>query len=204
MALLPQFPLGTVLFPTMVLPLHVFEPRYRALVHDVIEGDRAFGVVLIERGSEVGGHDKRSMFGTVATILDAEQFSDGRWALYTVGGERFRVDRWLDDTPYPQAEITLWPDEAPVGDVEDLYRRVAAKFGRCMALASESGLDVGPVPAAADDVGVGCMQMSALGPFATFDKQALLGAPGPTDRLALLDRMIDDALELIRARLTED
>ena len=56
---LPMFPLGTVLFPYAVLPLHVFEPRYRALTEHCLAGDGCFGVVLIERGSEVGGGDTR-------------------------------------------------------------------------------------------------------------------------------------------------
>lgn len=202
---MPQFPLGTVLFPSMVLPLHVFEPRYRAMIEEVLDGDRTFGVVLIERGSEVGGDDKRTMFGTTARVLEAEQFSDGRWALVTVGGERFRVEAWLDDAPYPVAEVQLWPDSRPPDtlDVEDQYRRTTAKFGRCMALASEAGLNVGPMPKPVDDVGVGSMQMAALAPVTSHDKQVLLGAPGPAERLGLLDRMIDDALELIQVQLTD-
>ena len=73
-----MFPLGTVLFPGAVLPLHVFEPRYRALVRDCLAGDREFGVVLIERGSEVGGGDVRVEVGTVARIVQVAEPPDGR------------------------------------------------------------------------------------------------------------------------------
>ncbi|MEL7158132.1 MAG: LON peptidase substrate-binding domain-containing protein [Actinomycetota bacterium] len=203
MAIMPQFPLGTVLFPTMVLPLHVFEPRYRTMVAEVLDGDGTFGVVLIERGADTGGGDHRTDFGTTARVLEAEQFSDGRWALITMGVERFRVHEWLPDDPYPQAEVELWPDTDDGADLHGLFQSVSAKFRRCLALAAESGLDVGPLPPQVDDVGLGCMQMSALAPVTSLDKQRLLGAPGPSERLQLLDVMIDDSVELIEARLTD-
>src|SRR3954447_12098654 len=105
MPVLPMFPLGSVLLPSVFLPLHVFEPRYRALTEHCLAGEREFGVVLIERGSEVGGGDVRSPVGTVARILEAVQFDDGRWALGVVGTRRVRVTAWLDDDPYPRAEV---------------------------------------------------------------------------------------------------
>lgn len=203
MGIMPQFPLGSVLFPSMVLPLHVFELRYRALVKDVLAGDGTFGVVLIERGSEVGGGDRRTGFGTTAKVMEAEEFSDGRWALIAVGVERFAVSDWLDDDPYPRAEVEPWPDEESDADLSTAYERVTAKFRRCMALAAESGLDVGPVPDAVDDIRVGCMHMSALVPVTSHDKQLLLGAPGPGRRLALLEDMIDSAAELIELQLRD-
>lgn len=204
MAVTPQFPLGTVLFPSMVLPLHVFEPRYRAMIEQVNEGDGLFGVVLIERGSEVGGDDQRTDFGTLAKVVEAEQFSDGRWAVVTVGVERYRVDRWLDDDPYPVAEISPWPDEVPPVDMTEDFDRLVGKFRRCMALAAESGVDVGPLPDTFDDVELGTMQMAALAPVTSLDKQKLLGAPGPGERIPMLDTMLSDALELIELRLTEN
>lgn len=208
MVVMPQFPLGTVLFPTMVLPLHVFEPRYRTMVTEVLEGDRTFGVVLIERGADTGGGDVRTDFGCTARVLEAEQFSDGRWALITMGVERFRVSTWLEDDPYPKADVELWPDEfpddsLPHDELQGRYEEVSAKFRRCLALAAESGVDVGPLPPKVDDIELGCMQMSALAPVTALDKQRLLGAPGPTERLGLLSVMIDDSVELIEARLTD-
>jgi Lon protease-like protein len=201
MVVTPQFPLGTVLFPSMVLPLHVFEPRYRAMVADVMAGDRQFGVVLIERGLEVGGDDHRSSLGTLARVVQAEELSDGRWALMTVGVERFKVVRWLPDDPYPVADIEAWPDEAPDADLGAVYHEVVAKFRRCMALASEAGLNVGPVPDTTDDAELGSLHMSARAPVGPFDKQRLLGAPGPAPRLDLLSEMIDGATEILLARL---
>src|SRR5947208_9424903 len=124
MELLPMFPLGAVLFPGVAMPLHVFEPRYRALTRHCLDGDRRFGVVLIERGSEVGGGDIRVSVGTCARIVEAAELPDGRWLLMVLGVERVRVERWLPDDPYPQAEVVLLPD-APAGpEAAELVRPV--------------------------------------------------------------------------------
>src|SRR6478736_9438997 len=102
---LPMFPLGTVLFPHALLPLHVIEERYRRMTQRVLRGDGEFGVVLIERGSEVGGGDARFRIGTVAQVVRAQELPDGGYALATVGMRRIRVTRWLDDDPFPQASV---------------------------------------------------------------------------------------------------
>ncbi len=105
-----MFPLGTVLFPYALLPLHVFEARYRLMMHRVLQSDREFGVVLIERGSEVGGGDTRFDVATVARVVQAVELPDGGFALSTVGMRRIRVRRWLDDDPYPRAEVVAFDD----------------------------------------------------------------------------------------------
>jgi len=86
-------------------------PRYRQLVDDCRAGDGRFGVVLIERGSEVGGGDVRTDVGTLARIVEARELPDGRRLLGVVGVERIRVERWLTDDPYPRAETAAWPDQ---------------------------------------------------------------------------------------------
>jgi uncharacterized protein len=100
-----MFPLGTVLFPELPLLLHVFEPRYRALVRDCLSSDHQFGVVLITRGSEVGGGDQRAPEGTVAHIEGARPLPDGRWVLAARGQHRISVVQWLPEDPYPCALV---------------------------------------------------------------------------------------------------
>ena len=70
---IPMFPLSLVLFPGQILPLHIFEDRYRTMVEEIIDKDREFGVVLIERGSEIGGGDTRKNVGTLAEIIESEK-----------------------------------------------------------------------------------------------------------------------------------
>ena len=100
---LPMFPLGSVLLPSTAISLHIFEPRYRALARHCVDGDGRLGVVLIERGSEVGGGDVRFDVGTRARIVDAEELDDGRWVMAVVGEARVRIQRWLPDDQYPWA-----------------------------------------------------------------------------------------------------
>ena len=194
-----MFPLGSVLFPSMILPLHVFEPRYRALVDDCVAGDGEFGVVLIERGSEVGGGDVRTEVGTVAQILQIERFDDGRCALAAVGTRRIRVDEWLDDDPYPRAAVSDWAD--PPGPVPDLDA-VDQQFRRALALATELGEASAPMDVElAEDPGMATFQMAALAPLGPADRQDLLSAEGAAARAWLLAEQLADVTELLRARL---
>jgi Lon protease-like protein len=203
MAVLPMFPLGSVLFPSLVLPLNVFEPRYRALVHDCLAGDPEFGVVLIERGSEVGGGDVRTKVGTVARMLQCEELPDGRFALLTVGTHRFRVNAWLPDDPYPLADVDLWPDPddgdpalAPAADA------AVAMLRRVLALATEVG--VAAVPSTvelADDPALISHQAAALSPLGAFDQQRLLSEPTAGARLEALHAMLVDAEAVLSMRL---
>jgi Lon protease-like protein len=187
-----MFPVSTVLFPHDRLPLHVFEPRYRALVTDCLAGEGRLGLVLISRGSEVGGGDERFGVGTVADIEAAEPQSDGRWHLVVRGLDPIRVLRWLDDGPYPSAvvEDVSCP---PAQDGEGL--RVAQRELRTVrALLSELG-EATAIPAAlslGDSPDEIAWRLCALAPVNAFDRQRLLEAPGPEDRLVLL-------LELLRA-----
>lgn len=196
---LPMFPLGSVLFPSLVLPLHVFEPRYQALVEDCLAGEGEFGVVLIERGSEVGGGDVRTDVGTVARIVQVERFDDGRFAVVAVGDRRLRVRSWLPDDPYPKAEVEDWPDETaavvPTDGVEALLRRslaLAAELGEAPA-----GLDV----TLAEDPGLATFQAAALAPIGPADAQRVLATPDADGRTAVLTEVLTDAVDLLRARL---
>lgn len=197
-----MFPLGTVLFPTLVLPLHVFEPRYRALVHDVLAGGREFGVCLIERGAEVGGGDIRSHWGTVAEVQQAAELPDGRWALVTVGTRRVRIDAWLADDPYPRAEVRDDPDPAPLPEELTELDEVVAALRRILAKQAELG--EAPAPATvelADDPVMASHQVAALAPLGPLDQHALLGAPTVGLRLARLTTLLAEAEELLDLRL---
>jgi Lon protease-like protein len=113
---LPLFPLGTVLYPGMLLPLHIFEDRYRRLVRDLLEGPepRRFGVIAIRKGRETGVDGIQSLYeiGCTATLRRVEEYQDGRFDLVTVGTQRFRL-LTLDQTlPYLQGEIEMLADEA--------------------------------------------------------------------------------------------
>jgi Lon protease-like protein len=205
MGVMPMFPLGTVLLPSVLLPLHIFEPRYRQLAQDCLGGDGEFGVVLITRGNEVGGGDTRTSVGTVAKLLDAVPFPDGRWALATVGTRRIRVDRWLDDAPYPRAEVEDWEDPEPGADATDQLAATVALLRRVLALRRELGDEAAPAThELSEDPVLASYQAVALSPFGPADRQALLESPGAAERLARLHDLLVDEAGFLDRRLALD
>lgn len=197
-----MFPLGMVLFPSMFLPLHVFEPRYRVLARHCMDGNREFGVVLIERGSEVGGNDVRTLAGTVAQIVDATELDDGRWVLGTVGTRRVRVHEWLTDDPYPRAEVEDWLDGTVDDDLMPAYETVLSVLRRVLALKAELAEPaVDATIDLSDDPALGSFQASAVAPLGPVDQQQLLTAPDSSARLARLTELLGEEEMFLRARL---
>ncbi|MFP4634723.1 MAG: LON peptidase substrate-binding domain-containing protein [Nitriliruptoraceae bacterium] len=199
---LAMFPLGTVLLPHMVLPLQVFEPRYQRLLEDVLAGDGRFGVVLISRGQEVGGGEVRTDLGTIAQVLRAEPLDDGRWLVISLGTSRFRVTRWLNDDPYPQAEIDVLTDEHREGEVAARRVQLEPLIRRVLALRQQLGEDgVPPDFELSSDPDVACWQTAVMAPLNAFDAQRLLSSDRCTDRLALLEELLIGLEETLRFRL---
>ena len=198
-----MFPLGTVLLPGSVLPLHVFEPRYRALVQDCMAGEPEFGVVLIERGREVGGGDSRFDIGCVARIVQLSETPDGRFALATVGTRRIRIDEWLPDDPYPRAEVSEWPDGPATDGDGELVERVAANLRRVLAMATELGEPAAPAAAVelTDDPLVSSYRLAAMTPVGPLDRLALLAAPSVRARLDTLAELLADVEAVLATRL---
>lgn len=201
---LPVFPLGGPVLPTQILPLHVFEDRYRVLMETLTGFGPAaeMGVVLIERGSEIGGGDVRVATGTVTHLIESERLPDGRWVAIFAGSHPFRVERWLDDDPYPQAVVAERPDEEWDPRHEPRLERVAAAVRRALSLAEELGEPVdraaftlSPAPA------VAAWELCARAPLGPLDRQKLLECPERAARLDLLEEMVGDATALLAFRL---
>jgi Lon protease-like protein len=199
----PMFPLGTVLFPHGVLPIHVFEPRYRAMVDDCLAGEGRFGVVLIERGSEVGGGDTRFGTGTIANIVQAGRFPDGRWALATVGAERLTVVEWLPDAPYPRAAVTLRAEPEPTRDAHASIDLVRERLTRVHELLAALGLPAhqGDVLVSPDVVGAS-YEAAILSPIGPLDAQSLLELDDAVDRLDRLAELLAHEIEMLEFRLS--
>jgi Lon protease-like protein len=197
-----MFPLGAVLFPGALLPLHVFEPRYRQLVQDCLAGEPEFGVVLIDRGHEVGGGDVRRNIGTAARLLDVERLPDGRYFLRAAGVRRIRVHTWLADDPYPRAEVDSWEDEDVALATADRVDDVLVRLRRVRALASELQESAGPIDVKiATDPVLASYHLAALAPVGPEDDYRLLATEGPSDRLELLDALLADAELVLQLRL---
>ena len=197
---LPLFPLGAVLFPGLVMPLHIFEERYRRLVGDLLDRPadepRRFGVVAIELGHEVGPGAARRLasVGCTAEVHGVTRYEDGRYDLICTGAERFRVDRVDEDGAYPIADVTPLPEEAgPVpetepGTVTRLFRRYTERLN---AAADEaSGMT-------ADDIEEAAAPDTAEDEPAGEDAgEATPVRPGLAARLTLPDELPDEPLPL--------
>lgn len=187
---LPLFPLGSVLFPGVVMPLRVFEPRYRQLVEDLQalpEGvDQRFGVVAIRDGREVGEGSVRSVYeyGCTAQLSTVDAADDGSYALVTTGVERFRVlSADLVGTPYPTAEVELLTD-SPGEDADSLRTPATAQFlGYQRALSGLRGVRVGPLPQLPDDPTVLSYLIAATMIIDLREKHSLLAAADTATRL---------------------
>jgi Lon protease-like protein len=182
----------------------VFEPRYRALVEDCLAGEPEFGVVLIERGSEVGGGETRFDVGTVARIVEVGQYPDGRYGLITVGTARLRVHEWLPDDPYPLASVEVVEERDADGDARELRDQVQAALRHTLELATRLGAPVAPPDVRLDDDPVrAAFEACALAPIGSLDAQGLLELDDPDVRLRRLLDLIVDTAELLALRLDE-
>lgn len=213
MAVMPMFPLGSVLLPGQVLPLHVFEPRYLQMMGDCLrEHDHEFGVVLIERGSEVGGGDRRSTHGTVARMAQIGELGEGRLLVVCVGTRRIRVNAWFPDDPYPLADVDDWPDSwsdddrspAALAALQPTIDAVSARVRRAHALAVELGdRAAGATLELADDPLEVSYQLAAMLPVGPVDQHRLLAAAGPRERIAQVGDLLDDVEALQQFRLAD-
>jgi Lon protease-like protein len=159
---------------------------------DCLAGERRFGVVLIARGSEVGGGDQRVDVGTVAHIETATPFRDGRWALLVRGTHRIRITTWLPDDPYPQAVFEDLVDPPSTG-IDDLVARAESSLRRTLALLSELG-NASAMPQGLDlgkEADVRAWRLCALAPVNPVDRQQLLETADPTQRMTVLIDLCD-------------
>ena len=199
---LPMFPLGSVLLPSTAISLHIFEPRYRALARHCVDGDGRLGVVLIERGSEVGGGDVRFDVGTRARVADAVELDDGRWVMVVVGEERVRVHRWLPDAPYPRAEVVPCPEPALVDDASSRRDQLERVLRRVVASRAELGEPVGEMPAGlSPDAALATWQAVALSGIGALDAQRVLETDGAGGRLDMVLDLLRDEDDLLAQRL---
>jgi Lon protease-like protein len=202
---LPMFPLSNVVFPYMLLPLHIFEERYRALMADLQHAaEPEFGVVLIERGWEVGGAEgeDRASLGTAVRILDAEEIDGGRWVAVTAGTRRIRVARWLPDAPYPMAEVEDVKDLEVSDDGEALRQAAYWAVRKVAALQAELGEAGAPIDfELAEDPAIASYQACALSPIGPLDAQRLLVMDDPTSRLWELTELLREQIESLELQL---
>ncbi len=208
--LLPLFPLSTVLFPGMRLPLHIFEERYRVLAAELRErpeAQRRFGVIAIRQGREVGADGITALYetGCVTAVRQIVAHADGRFDLGTVGAERFRLLRVDDSRPYFQGEVELLgeagpPDATPGADaLAFATSRVQEGFrGYLNALADRGGgvISIADLP---DEPLLLSYVVGAAMIIDLPERQSLLAAPTALDRLRAERSLLVRETAMLRA-----
>lgn len=199
-----MFPLGSVLFPHMPLALRVFEPRYRVMLTRVLAADVAeFGVVLIERGAEAGGDDRRFGIATVAEIRELGSL-DEDIAVIARGGRRVEVVEWREDDPHPVAVVRDLPelewDERlrPLRDQAELVvRRAVSRATEFVELPWAADAEI------SDDPVESAWQLAGMAPLGPLDQLSLLRSTSLAQLLARLMELTIDAQEVIAAAFVD-
>lgn len=202
---MPLFPLRTVLFPGMPLPLRIFEERYRVMVRELLETGSEFGVLLIREGDEVGGGARPYEVGTLARIEESVETPDGRYMLDTRGTRRFRLRRMLAPRPYPFGDIEVLNDvdeplTIPLRHALETVRTTFPLYFRlALSLTDQwaQGLRLPESPHAL---------VNFLGPWLQIEedaKQRLLELESASDRVAHLAELLDDLVQRTRDQVDE-
>ncbi|KGA17195.1 hypothetical protein GM51_10905 [freshwater metagenome] len=196
---MPMFPLGSVLLPAMPLPLRIFEPRYLKLLGDLMGSENPeFGVVLIERGDEVGGGEKRMTLGTIASVINIGTTQEF-YGLESFGTQRFRVTSWLPDDPYPLAVIELVPDLVWDDTLLDSKNQLETKVRQLLAFASEfTNLQFGASTELSDDPMQACWQLAGILPIGELDQMDLLNSASAEELISRTFEIVTTADQTLR------
>jgi Lon protease-like protein len=198
---LPLFPLRTVLFPGVALPIHVFEERYRLMIGRCIDERAPFGVTLIQAGEEVGGPADPFDIGCTARIARLQRLPEGKLNLIVLGERRFRIAALDSTEPYLVGDVDLVESEdVDTPEAREEAGRVAALFGEQsrlkMAITGQWSreLNLPDDPDALADFVAGNMDASPLA------KQALLEALSVPDRLRMEAELLGERIGTLNER----
>ncbi len=204
---LPLFPLNTVLFPGVVMPLHIFEGRYRSLVRDLIalppSRDREFGVVAIKLGYEVGERGVHTIqrVGCAALVTEVTANPDGTYELIVVGRRRFHVEDLDPSQDYLRAEVEWLGDPGgasprDLASAAETARELYTTYRR--AIQELRGSDVLDGEAPGDPIDL-AYTLAATMVLSMAERQALLECPDVTSRLRLANTLLRSELRALRA-----
>jgi Lon protease-like protein len=183
----PIFPLGTVLFPGGPLPLRIFEPRYLDMISDCLKNDRQFGVLLIRDGGDTGPSTTYEV-GTLATITDWYQGSDGLLGVTAVGGQRFRLlenERQADGLNIGKIEILQESDPLPLPAEYEPIAQILA------GVLDDLGRLYEDLPRRLDDANWVSYRFVEILPVSIEQKQQCLETVNPLQRLQLVSEVLD-------------
>ena len=201
---LPLFPLGSVLFPGMLLNLHIFEERYKEMINTCLETREPFGVVLIKEGQEAFGPATPHMIGCTARIARMQPMSQGRMEIACIGQERFEIQSLVHDRPYLVGLVALRPIANPkpefTAQVALKLRPLVLRYLDILSQAGNTQLKIANLPD--DHVEFAYMAASILQQTPSIQQQHVLAAENAPDliqqvaalyhlEVALLEKMVE-------------
>jgi hypothetical protein len=202
------FPLRAVLVPGLVMPLHIFEPRYRLMVQMLAaapEGERGFGVVALRPGAHCEAPESLYPVGTNARLAEVTELEDGRFDIVTVGASRFRISAINDDLPFRRADVDLLAEPhgigaAPGEELADLAGQAAALLGAYRRRIADWGvIDVPQIPNLPTDPTALSYLVAAALVADLAVHQELLAIPTTAQRLRAECRWLRSELSVMRA-----
>jgi Lon protease-like protein len=201
--MLPLFPLGAVLCPGMILPLHIFEERYRQLIRDLLDGPEPhrFGVIAIRKGRETGIDGVHSLYevGTTATLRRVEEHEDGRFDIVTVGTQRFKLLSLDETRPYFQGEVELLTDDdAGLAEAGPAVRAVQVAFRTYLDALTEWGGATVQIAELPDEPTLLSFIVAAAMVIDLPERQALLAEPDAAARLNAERGMLSKETSVLR------
>jgi len=195
----PMFPLSAVVFPSTALPMRIFEPRYQQLMADLLadDGELQFAISPIVRGREVGGGDERLEIATMCKLAQVMVQPTGEYTFLALGQRRVRVIEWLEDDPYPRAEVVEMAD----GDELPAASEVAAEINRVEKVLIQLGAEVPDhLPLVDGDERLAAFRLAGMVPIADLDRQAILCSDNPAERLRRFSQALGDLEAVLKFR----
>ncbi len=195
----PMFPLSAVVFPSTALPMRIFEPRYQQLMADLLAGDGEleFAISPIVRGREVGGGDERLEVATMCKLAQVMVQPTGEYTFLALGQRRVRVVEWLEDDPYPRAEVVEMSD----GDELPPASAVAREINRVEKVLIQLGAEVPDhLPLVDGDERLAAFRLAGMVPIADLDRQAILCSDSPAERLGRFSQALGDLEAVLKFR----
>lgn len=197
-AMIPIFPLESpTLFPNGTFPLHIFEPRYRAMIADALKGDRIIGMVMLQPGHEAEYEGRPPIFpiGCAGLITEYEQLPDGRYNIVLGGLVKFRVTAEDNSRPYRLARVETIPEVLDDRGTEALRQERERLTSLMSALFDQFGFP-DPPPGVPDEQVVD--ELAEHLPLAPLTRQRLLEQESPLARASVLVKLLEAVLKAPR------
>jgi Lon protease-like protein len=199
---IPLFPLqNLVLFPNIVVPLHIFEERYKSMINTCIDSDTAFGIVLLRGGAEEENDETIHRVGVTAKVIEVERLDDGRMNILCEGEIRFRIFRFTQQTPYWKGSVSFFEDGEAYREIESFYDQVAELYRKVGELGGKvSGAERSELVLPESPVDLSFMVSYVLD-IDYEEKQKLLEMTSTAERLRVLVSHLTDTIRKLEQQL---